>query len=59
MSSAESRRAVRIVPEGWTPKAGPDPVGRDKHGLIGAQVSRLFIDRHRFGHGLHSRAGQA
>jgi xanthine dehydrogenase YagR molybdenum-binding subunit len=41
MSSAGSRPAIPIVPEGWTPKAGPDPVGRDKHGLIGAQVSRL------------------
>jgi xanthine dehydrogenase YagR molybdenum-binding subunit len=41
MSGAASRPAVPIVPEGWTPKAGPDPVGRDKHGLIGAQVARL------------------
>jgi xanthine dehydrogenase YagR molybdenum-binding subunit len=41
MSPAESRPAVPITPEGWTPKAGPDPVLRDKHGLIGAQVSRL------------------
>src|ERR1700729_1345470 len=41
MSTAESRPAVRIAPEGWTPKAGPDPVLRGKHGLIGAQVSRL------------------
>ena len=41
MSSAESRSAVPIAPEGWTPKAGPDPVPRAKHGLIGARVSRL------------------
>jgi xanthine dehydrogenase YagR molybdenum-binding subunit len=41
MSGAKSRPAVAVVPEGWTPKAGPDPVGRDKHGLIGAQVARL------------------
>jgi xanthine dehydrogenase YagR molybdenum-binding subunit len=41
MSSAESRPAVGIVPEGWTPKAGSDPVLRAKHGLIGGQVSRL------------------
>jgi xanthine dehydrogenase YagR molybdenum-binding subunit len=40
MSTAESR-PVAIAPEGWTPKLGPDPVLRDKHGLIGAQVSRL------------------
>jgi xanthine dehydrogenase YagR molybdenum-binding subunit len=41
MSTAGSRPAVAIVPEGWTPKAGSDPVLRDQHGLIGAQVSRL------------------
>jgi xanthine dehydrogenase YagR molybdenum-binding subunit len=41
MSSADSRPAVPIAPEGWTPKAGPDPVGREKHGLVGAQVARL------------------
>jgi xanthine dehydrogenase YagR molybdenum-binding subunit len=41
MSTAESRPAVPIVPEGWTPKAGSDPVLRAQHGLIGAQVSRL------------------
>ena len=41
MSTAESRSAVPTAPEGWTPKVGPDPVLRDKHGLIGAQVSRL------------------
>jgi xanthine dehydrogenase YagR molybdenum-binding subunit len=41
MSPAESRPAVPTTPEGWTPKAGPDPVLRDQHGLIGAQVSRL------------------
>ena len=41
MSTSESRPAVSIAPEGWTPKAGPDPVLRAQHGLIGAQVSRL------------------
>ena len=41
MSTAESRDSVSITPEGWTPAAGPDPVLRAKHGLIGAQVSRL------------------
>ena len=41
MSTAESRNAVPTAPEGWTPKVGPDPVLRDQHGLIGAQVSRL------------------
>jgi xanthine dehydrogenase YagR molybdenum-binding subunit len=41
MSTGESRPAVATVPEGWTPATGPDPLVRDKHGLIGAQVSRL------------------
>jgi xanthine dehydrogenase YagR molybdenum-binding subunit len=41
MSAAESRPGVPIAPEGWTPQAGPDPVLRGKHGLIGAQASRL------------------
>ncbi len=41
MSAADPQTAVAIAPEGWTPTAGPDPVLRAKHGLIGAQVSRL------------------
>jgi xanthine dehydrogenase YagR molybdenum-binding subunit len=41
MSAAGSRPAVPTAPEGWTPNAGPDPVLRAQHGLIGAQVSRL------------------
>jgi xanthine dehydrogenase YagR molybdenum-binding subunit len=41
MSAADPQIAVSIAPEGWTPKAGPDPVLRAKHGLIGAPVSRL------------------
>jgi xanthine dehydrogenase YagR molybdenum-binding subunit len=41
MSPAESEAAVPIAPEDWTPNDGPDPVLRAKHGLIGAQVSRL------------------
>jgi xanthine dehydrogenase YagR molybdenum-binding subunit len=41
MSAADSRLAVPIAPEGWIPDAGPDPVLRAKHGLIGARVSRL------------------
>jgi xanthine dehydrogenase YagR molybdenum-binding subunit len=41
MSTAESRAAISIAPEGWTPKTGADPVLRVKHGLIGAPVSRL------------------
>ena len=41
MSNGEARRAVATVPEGWTPASSPDPLARAKHGLIGAQVSRL------------------
>ena len=41
MSATDPQTAVPITPEGWTPKVGPDPVLRAKHGLIGAQVSRL------------------
>jgi xanthine dehydrogenase YagR molybdenum-binding subunit len=41
MSTADSGPAVPIAPEGWTSEAGPDPLLRAKHGLIGARVSRL------------------
>ena len=41
MSTGEAQPAVATVPEGWTPATGPDPLARAKHGLIGAQVSRL------------------
>src|SRR3954452_24668464 len=41
MSTEESRPAIPAVPDGWTPATGPDPLVRAKHGLIGAQVSRL------------------
>jgi xanthine dehydrogenase YagR molybdenum-binding subunit len=38
MSATSPTPAIPVVPEG---KAGPDPLVRAKHGLIGAQVSRL------------------
>ena len=41
MSTADSRTAVPITPQGWSPKDGHDPMLRAKHGLIGAPVSRL------------------
>jgi xanthine dehydrogenase YagR molybdenum-binding subunit len=41
MSAIDPDSAVSVAPEGWTPKAGPDPLLRGKHGLIGAPVSRL------------------
>ncbi|HEX3802282.1 MAG TPA: xanthine dehydrogenase family protein molybdopterin-binding subunit [Solirubrobacteraceae bacterium] len=41
MSATDPQTAVAVPADGWTPTAGPDPVLRAKHGLIGAQVSRL------------------
>jgi xanthine dehydrogenase YagR molybdenum-binding subunit len=41
MSPADPQTAVAIAADGWTPTGDPDPVLRAKHGLIGAQVSRL------------------
>ena len=41
MSNGETQRAVATVPEDWTPASSPDPLARAKHGLIGAQISRL------------------
>jgi xanthine dehydrogenase YagR molybdenum-binding subunit len=41
VSATDPQTAVAIAADGWTPTAGPDPVLRAKHGLIGAQVSRL------------------
>jgi len=41
VSNGETQRAVATVPEDWTPASSPDPLVRAKHGLIGAQVSRL------------------
>ncbi len=40
MSTHEPSAAVPVVSGDW-PSSGPDPVGATKHGLIGAQVSRL------------------
>jgi xanthine dehydrogenase YagR molybdenum-binding subunit len=33
--------AVALGPEGWGPGSAPDPLAGRKHGLVGAQVSRL------------------
>ncbi|HEY2655971.1 MAG TPA: xanthine dehydrogenase family protein molybdopterin-binding subunit, partial [Solirubrobacteraceae bacterium] len=41
MSTGEARPAVPSVSVGWTPASSPDPLARAKHGLMGAQVSRL------------------
>jgi xanthine dehydrogenase YagR molybdenum-binding subunit len=41
MSTSESRPPVPIAPKDWAPQDTSDPLARTKHGLIGAQVSRL------------------
>ena len=35
------RKAAELAPDSWIPGSKPDPLGRRKHGLIGAPVSRL------------------
>ena len=35
------RKAVALAPDSWMPGGTPDPLITHKHGLIGAQVSRL------------------
>ena len=40
MSTRDRPVAVPVVPDDW-PSSGQDPIGWGKHGLIGAQVSRL------------------
>ena len=37
----EDRAAVGLAQPNWLPGGTPDPVGREKHGLVGAQVSRI------------------
>ena len=38
---AVMKKAVEIAPDSWMPGAHPDPLVHDKHGLIGAPISRL------------------
>jgi xanthine dehydrogenase YagR molybdenum-binding subunit len=35
------KKAIAIAPDGWIPGGRPDPLIHHKHGLIGAQVSRI------------------
>ncbi len=35
------KKAVALAPDGWAPGGHPDPLMREKHGLIGASVSRI------------------
>jgi xanthine dehydrogenase YagR molybdenum-binding subunit len=40
-AQAVMKKAVQIAPDGWMPGGAPDPLIRQKHGLIGTPVSRL------------------
>ena len=35
------KKAVALAPDGWVPGGHPDPLIREKHGLIGASISRI------------------
>ncbi|TQM43853.1 xanthine dehydrogenase family protein molybdopterin-binding subunit [Pseudonocardia cypriaca] len=41
MTAAADRPAVGVVPDGWTPRTGSDPVLEIEHGLIGTARPRL------------------
>ncbi len=40
-AQAVMKKAVQIAPDAWMPGATPDPLIRQKHGLIGTPVSRI------------------
>jgi xanthine dehydrogenase YagR molybdenum-binding subunit len=40
-AQAAMKKAVQIAPDTWMPLGAPDPLIRQKHGLIGTPVSRL------------------
>jgi CO/xanthine dehydrogenase Mo-binding subunit len=40
-AQAAMKKAVQIAPDAWMPGGKPDPLIRQKHGLIGTPVSRL------------------
>jgi xanthine dehydrogenase YagR molybdenum-binding subunit len=40
-AQAVVKKAVQIAPDAWMPGATPDPLIREKHGLVGTPVSRL------------------
>lgn len=40
-AQAAMKRAVQLAPDTWVPGGTPDPLIRQKHGLIGTPVSRL------------------
>ena len=40
-AQAVMKKAVQVAPDAWMPGSKPDPLIRQKHGLIGTPVSRL------------------
>ncbi len=38
---AVMKKAIALAPDGWIPGGHPDPLMREKHGLIGASISRI------------------
>jgi xanthine dehydrogenase YagR molybdenum-binding subunit len=40
-AQAVMKKAVQIAPDAWMPGNAPDPLTRQKHGIIGTPVSRL------------------
>jgi xanthine dehydrogenase YagR molybdenum-binding subunit len=40
-AQAVMKKAIQIAPDAWMPGGSPDPLIRQKHGLIGTPVSRL------------------
>jgi xanthine dehydrogenase YagR molybdenum-binding subunit len=41
VAQAVMKTAIELAPDGWLPGGKPDPLIRNKHGLIGAPISRL------------------
>lgn len=41
VAQAAMKKAVQLAPDAWMPGSAPDPLLRQKHGLIGKAVSRL------------------
>ncbi|WP_244639593.1 xanthine dehydrogenase family protein molybdopterin-binding subunit [Aureimonas endophytica] len=35
------KKAVQLAPDSWMPGGEPDPLSRQKHGLVGAPISRI------------------
>ena len=40
-AQAVMKKAIELAPDSWIPGGKPDPLIREKHGLIGASISRI------------------